>query len=109
LAARLLPVLLALVACAGDGTPAPAADLDLVLAGAVVEASCGQCRLDLPGEGCDLAIRVDGATFFVRGTGIDDHGDSHAEDGFCNAVRSARVSGRVEDGVFVAETFELVD
>ena len=24
----------------------------------LVEAACGQCRLGLPGQGCDLAVRV---------------------------------------------------
>jgi hypothetical protein len=72
-----------------------------------VEAGCGQCQFALPGPGCDLAVRFDAKAFFVRGTGIDDHGDAHAEDGFCNAVRRARVQGRVEEGVFVAAAFEL--
>lgn len=77
----------------------------------VVEASCGQCRFDLEGErpnSCDLAVRFDGHAYFVRGTGIDDHGDSHAADGFCNAIREARVTGRVEGDAFVATSFELV-
>ncbi|MHC5002212.1 MAG: DUF6370 family protein [Planctomycetota bacterium] len=74
----------------------------------VVEASCGQCQFDMPGSGCDLAVRVDGSAYFVDGTGIDDHGDAHADDGFCNAVRHARVSGRVEGDRFVASRFELL-
>ncbi len=76
--------------------------------GAVVEASCGQCQFDLAGESCDLAIRVDGQAWFVDGTLIDDHGDAHASDGFCNAVRHARVTGKVVDGRFVASEFELL-
>ncbi len=72
-----------------------------------VEAACGQCQFELPGPGCDLAVRFDGKAFFVRGTGIDDHGDAHAGDGFCNAVRRARAQGRVEEGVFVVAAFEL--
>ncbi|TAJ21112.1 MAG: hypothetical protein EPO68_05440 [Planctomycetota bacterium] len=76
-----------------------------------VEASCGQCRFGLGGErkgGCDLAVRIDGQAYYVRGTGIDDHGDSHAADGFCNAIRSARVTGRTAGAEFVVDTFELV-
>jgi hypothetical protein len=74
----------------------------------VVEASCGQCQFGLEGEGCNLAVRFEGQAYFVDGTGIDDHGDAHADDGFCNAVRQARVSGRIADGRFVATAFELL-
>ena len=54
----------------------------------VVEAACGQCLFGLTGDGCDLAIRVDGQAYFVDGTNIDEHGDAHAEDGFlqCNSA-----------------------
>ena len=74
----------------------------------VVEAACGQCQFGLSGDGCDLAVRIGGKAYYVDGTGIDDHGDAHSEDGFCNAVRGARASGRVENGRFVATSFELL-
>ena len=74
----------------------------------VVEAACGECQFGLPGPGCDLAVRIDGKPYYVDGTEIDEHGDAHAADGFCNAVRSARVTGRVESGRFVATSFELL-
>ena len=76
---------------------------------AVVEASCGQCQFDLEGAGCDLAIRVGDQAWYVDGTGIDDHGDAHADDGFCNAVLPAKVSGQVVDGRFAATAFALTD
>ena len=72
-----------------------------------VEASCGQCQFGMPGDGCDLALRFDGQEYFVTGTSIDEHGDSHAADGFCNAIRRARVTGRVEGQRFLATAFEL--
>lgn len=75
----------------------------------VVEASCGQCQFDLPGKGCDLAVRFDGAAYYVDGAAIDDHGDAHAHDGFCNAIRSARVEGELVDGRFQATSFEVVE
>ncbi len=76
----------------------------------VVEASCGQCQFGMDGEGCDLAVRLaDGRAYFVEGTGIDDHGDAHGPDGFCNAIRPARVRGRVEGDRFVVRSFELID
>ena len=76
--------------------------------GRQVEAACGQCQFGLEGEGCALAVRVGPSAWFVDGTGIDDHGDAHADDGFCNSVRKAVVSGRVAEGRFVATAFELV-
>lgn len=76
--------------------------------GLVVEAACGECQFGLAGNDCDLAVRIEGKAYFVDGTGIDDHGDAHSNDGFCNAVRQARVHGRIENGRFVATSFELL-
>ena len=74
-----------------------------------VEISCGQCQFDMPGDGCTLAIRIDGKGYFVEGSGIDDHGDAHAEDGLCNCVRKANVVGQIVDGKFKAESIKLLD
>ncbi len=74
----------------------------------LVEAACGQCQFGLPGTSCDLAVRIDVKAYYVDGIGIDDHGDAHADDGFCNAVRQARVQGSIENGRFVATSFELL-
>lgn len=74
----------------------------------IVEASCGQCKLGLPGTDCDLAIRMDGKAYFVDGTHIDSHGDAHAKEGFCNAIRKAEVQGEVVNDRFVATYFKLV-
>ncbi|RAK62104.1 hypothetical protein DLM85_24385 [Hymenobacter edaphi] len=74
----------------------------------VVEASCGQCRLGLPGKDCDLAVRFDGRAYFVDGTSIDAHGDAHAKNGFCNAIRRAEVRGQVVGQRFVATHFRLL-
>ena len=78
--------------------------------GQIVQASCGQCQFDMKEKkGCDLAVQIDGKAYFVDGSSIDDHGDAHATDGFCNAVRRACVRGRVEDGRFQATCVKLVD
>ena len=74
----------------------------------VVEASCGECQFKLPGKGCDLAVRIDGKAYFVDGTKIDDHGDAHASDGFCEAIRKAEVQGEIVDNRFKATWFKLV-
>ncbi len=75
----------------------------------VVEASCGQCQFKMKGKkGCDLAVRIDGKSYFVEGTNINDHGDAHSKEGFCNAVRKAEVSGEIKDDKFVASSFKLL-
>ena len=75
----------------------------------VVEAACGQCQLGITEKaGCDLAIRIDGKSYFVDGTSIHDHGDAHASDGFCVAIRQANVKGEIIDGRFKAESFTVI-
>ena len=75
----------------------------------VVEAACGQCQFRMTEKsGCDLAVKIDGKSYFVDGTTIHDHGDAHADDGFCEAIRQANVKGEIIDGRFKAETFTLV-
>ncbi|RSK44208.1 DUF6370 family protein [Hymenobacter perfusus] len=92
---------------AAPATVAPAV-LDPAKPVQVVEASCGQCRLGLPGKSCDLAVRFGGHAYFVDGTTIDSHGDAHAKDGFCQAVRRAEVQGQVVNNRFVASYFRLL-
>ena len=75
----------------------------------IVEASCGECQFGMKGKSCDLAVRIDGKTYFVDGTTIHDHGDAHAEDGFCNAIRKASVTGTIEKNRFKATSFTLVN
>ncbi len=74
----------------------------------IVDASCGQCKLGLPGKSCDLAIRFKGKAYFVDGTVIDEHGDAHAKDGFCNAIRKAEVQGEIINDRFKATYFKLL-
>jgi hypothetical protein len=74
-----------------------------------VDASCGQCNFGLKDKkGCDLAVRIDGKAYFVEGTKIDEHGDAHAEDGFCEAIRKAEVQGEVKDNKFKVTYFKLL-
>jgi len=71
------------------------------------ELACGQCQFGMAGTNCDLAVRLAGKAYFVSGFHIDQFGDAHATNGFCNAIRQARVIGRVEHDRFVAEKIEL--
>ena len=67
------------------------------------------CIIQMEGVvGCKLAVRIDGKPYLVTGSDIDDHGDAHASDGLCNAMRRAKVTGEIKDDRFVAESFELL-
>jgi hypothetical protein len=74
----------------------------------IVEVSCGECQFGMKGKSCDLAIRIDGKSYFVDGTKIDDHGNSHAKDGFCETVRKAEVTGEIVNDRFKVVTFTLL-
>lgn len=73
-----------------------------------VEASCGECQFKLDGKGCHLAVRVNGKAYFVDGTSIDEHGDAHSSDGFCETVRKAEVQGEVVNDRFRVTYFKLM-
>ncbi|WP_016990819.1 DUF6370 family protein [Flavobacterium sp. ACAM 123] len=74
----------------------------------IVEASCGQCQFGMEGQGCELAVRIDGQPYFVDGTSLDSHGDAHAPDGFCAAIRKASVIGKIKNNRFVVSQFNLL-
>lgn len=75
----------------------------------VAEIACGQCQLELTEkDGCDLAVRLDGKSYFVDGYGIDDFGDAHDEEtGFCEVIRKAKIQGNFENGRFFATSIKL--
>ena len=75
----------------------------------IVEASCGECQFHLTGKSCDLAVRIDGKAYFVDGTTIDEHGDAHAKDGFCESIRKAEVQGELVNNRFKVTYFKLVN
>ncbi|WP_414000148.1 DUF6370 family protein [Flavobacterium sp. W1B] len=74
----------------------------------ILDAACGQCQFKMEGHGCDLAVRIDGKSYFVDGTSIDSHGDAHADDGFCAKIRKAEVVGEIKNNRFVVTQFKLV-
>ena len=75
----------------------------------IVDAACGQCQFKMPGKGCALAIKIKGKAYFVDKAGIDDFGDAHSDEGFCNAVRKAKVQGVVNKGKFVPTYFKVLE
>lgn len=109
--ALLVSLTLAFAGCSNapveDAASEPGEVDSMKLVNETVETSCGQCQFDMEGDGCDLAIRIGKKTFWVDGTGIDDHGDAHGDDGLCNCVRKAIVSGEISDGRFTATSFKL--
>jgi hypothetical protein len=74
----------------------------------IVEVSCGECQFGLEGNSCDLAVRINGKAYFVDGTKIDDHGDAHAKDGFCETIRKAEVTGKIVGNRFKVTSFTLL-
>ena len=74
----------------------------------VVDAACGECLFGLPGKGCDLAVRINGRSYYVDGIDMDSLGDAHAKDGMCEVIRKAKVTGEVRNGRFIASSFELL-
>ena len=71
-------------------------------------ATCGTCMFKMEGKGCLLAVKFKGKNYFVDGTSIDDHGDAHAKEGFCNAIKKAKVQGAVVGDRFLVTYFELI-
>ena len=71
------------------------------------EASCGQCMFDMDGSGCDLAVKIEEEYYFIEGTAIDDHGDAHADDGFCKAIKKVTISGKAANGKINVSSFKI--
>ena len=69
--------------------------------------SCGMCNFMNGDNDCALAIKVGSKVFSVKGVGIDDHGDSHAKDGYCNVIKKVYVEGRVSGKSFTADKMEF--
>ncbi len=74
----------------------------------IAEVSCGECKFKMAGSSCDLAIRLNGKSYFIDGTKIDEHGDAHANDGFCETIRKAEVQGEVINNRFKVSYFKLL-
>ena len=74
----------------------------------VVEIACGECQFKMKGKDCELAVKIDGKSYFVDGKNIDDFGDAHGEHGFCNAVSRAEVTGEIVNNRFKASAITLL-
>ncbi len=72
------------------------------------DAACGECQFKMKGKGCNLAVRINGKDYFVDGTSIDDHGDAHSDEGFCNSIRKAQIQGDTSNNRFKVTYFKLM-
>jgi hypothetical protein len=73
-----------------------------------LETACGTCMFKMQGKTCKLAVKINNKDYYVEGTSIDDHGDAHDKDGFCNAIRKAKVQGEIVGDKFLVSYFELI-
>lgn len=90
-------------------TPAKKTTAPKTITKQTVEIACGECKFNMEGKGCDLAIRIDGKPYFVDGKSVDDFGDAHDEKhGFCNVIKKAEVTGELVNNRFKAKTITLV-
>ena len=74
-----------------------------------LETACGTCMFKMKGKGCVLAVKYNDSAYFIKGTNIDDYGDAHAKNGFCNAVKKARIQGELKDNIFWVTYFEVLN
>ena len=75
----------------------------------IVDASCAKCQFDKKSDkDCFLAVEIHSGIYYVEGTTIDDHGDAHASDGFCNVIRKAHIEGIIDDDSFYLDKFRLL-
>ena len=74
----------------------------------IVDASCGKCQFNKADDECLLAVEINSEIYYVDGTTIDDHGDAHGSDGFCNVIRKAHVEGVIDGNKFLFEKFSLL-
>ena len=94
---------------AQTATQSQTAQQSTVLKDKVVEIACGECKFKMKGKSCDLAIRIDGKSYFVDGKSVDDFGDAHDEKhGFCNVISHAEVTGEIVNNRFKAKTIKLI-
>jgi len=74
----------------------------------IVDTSCAKCQFNKADDECLLAVEIHSEIYYVNGTTIDDHGDAHGSDGFCNVIRKAHVEGVVDGNKFLLEKYSLL-
>ena len=62
---------------------------------------------DMPGEQCELAIQYNNSNHYVKGAKIDDYGDAHSDEGFCNAILDVTIQGEINNNKFLLTFFKI--
>lgn len=71
------------------------------------KAACGSCMFGMAGKTCQLAVKIKNKSYYVDSVHIDAFGNSHAADGFCNAIRKAELQGEVVNNRFQLSYMKL--
>ena len=54
-----------------------------------------------------MAVKIGKNVYEVKGAKIDDHGDSHASDGYCNVIKKTYVEGIVRNNTFLPTKMDV--
>ena len=54
-----------------------------------------------------MAVRINGKNYFVEGASIDDFGDAHDTEGFCNSIRKVTLQGERKEENFIISYLEF--
>ena len=100
--------------CAADKNRTSKAFIEMVPSNGKVDgktfASCGMCNFDYKGiRGCSLTIKIGETVYPVQGNTLHEHGDPHSEEGMCNVIRVAYVSGKIKEDKFYSDSFALIE
>ena len=80
----------------GGGGAAPDDVTVLMINNRTTDVGCGTCVYKMAGvEGCPLAVSLDGKTYIVQGATWPNHN-------YCDAKQQAVVTGKIENGKFIA-------
>ena len=75
----------------------------------IVIVSCEMCNFGINNaKSCNLNIKIGNNVFPAKGTKINDYGNPNCNEEFCNAVRVAYTNGKIEKGIFYADSFTLI-
>ncbi len=69
--------------------------------------SCGMCNFFTYDNDCSMAVKIGKNVYEVEGAKIDDHGDSHARDGYCNVIKKVYVEGKISGNSFVPTRMDV--